>query len=495
MPEGLVDSIERMGQATIRIEATGTFVDSDAAFSSDMDESVFQGSGFIFDPSGLALTNNHVVAGAGLVHVWLEGDDSPRTAQILGRSECSDLAVIDLSGDGYNYLELSTSEIWTGQKIYAAGFPNGSVDLTMTSGIISKRHVTGGGNHYWASLDHELEHDARLNPGSSGGPLVTEDAKVVGINYADDTETDQSYAISVEEAASLLSKLASGEDIDGIGISGEAVYDNLIDTTGIWVGSVDSGSAADNAGLKPGDIVTHLEGISLAPDYTMSNYCELLESHEPSDVMSIEVFRPSSQEFLEGRLNGTPLTSSSLFVQQVVDLWNTTSDFESDPKYNDGYTFYDDSSSLTVWAPTNWVDWSGAPIISPNYPYPLGPYMDIAPNLDDFYSGWGMPGLAFGATRNWTDLEYPEVIARLGPDGTRGCVSLDEFDYEDVYYTGIWQFSTCPEMWGSIVIILSAAPVTDQWAYTSYLIVQLGSISDLAILKGILDTFYVDEDF
>ena len=138
-----------------------------------------RGSGVIIDDSGVAVTNNHVVTGAAILRVFVGGESQPRNARIVGVSECSDLAVIDIEGDGYPYLEWFDGQIYAGLDVFAAGFPLGDPEFTLTKGIVSKARTRGETN--WASV---IEHDANINPGNSGGPLVTTDGKVIGINYA-----------------------------------------------------------------------------------------------------------------------------------------------------------------------------------------------------------------------------------------------------------------------------------------------------------------------
>jgi hypothetical protein len=101
---------------------------------------------------------------------------------VLGVSECSDLAVIDIEGEGYPYFEWHDGAINTGIDVYAAGFTFSDPEFTLTRGIVSKAEANG--ETPWASVDAVLEHDATINPGNSGGPLVGNNSKVVGVNYA-----------------------------------------------------------------------------------------------------------------------------------------------------------------------------------------------------------------------------------------------------------------------------------------------------------------------
>ena len=88
-------------------------------------------------------------------------------------SECSDLAVIDIDGEGYPFLEWFDGQLRVGTDVFVAGYPLGDPQFTLTRGIISKERADGETN--WVSVDSVIEHDARLNRGNSGGPLVTAD--------------------------------------------------------------------------------------------------------------------------------------------------------------------------------------------------------------------------------------------------------------------------------------------------------------------------------
>ena len=115
------------------------------------------------------MTNNHVVTGAALLQVYVGGEtDRVYSARVLGVSECSDLAVIYIEGDGFPFLQWYEDEIDVGLDVYAAGFPLGDPEYTLTKGIISKARTSGETD--WASVDAVVEHDATINPGNSGGP-------------------------------------------------------------------------------------------------------------------------------------------------------------------------------------------------------------------------------------------------------------------------------------------------------------------------------------
>jgi serine protease Do len=306
---GLISSVDGVKDATIQIEAQGTFVDPQFGLQLN---SAGRGSGFIIDPSGIAVTNNHVVAGAALVKVWLGGETNPRNAKVLGLSECSDLAVIQIE-DGGNYPALNwyQDEVKPGLEVYAAGFPLGEPEYNLTKGIISKTNADGDTD--WASVKHVLGHDATINPGNSGGPLVTTDGEVVGINYSGLQSASQYFAIGSDIAMPVIDKLKTGKDVDSIGVNGTAVLSEDGSLSGIWVASVKSGSPADKAGIKPGDIIYQMEGLVLATDGTMKDYCDVIRSHNATDTMAVTVIRYATGELLEGQLNGRELEVTGNF--------------------------------------------------------------------------------------------------------------------------------------------------------------------------------------
>ena len=255
------------------------------------------------------MTNNHVVTGAAILKVWVGGDQSQTyNAKVLGVSECSDLAVIKIDGADFPYLEWHEGAIKVGLEVYAAGFPLGEPEFTLTKGIVSKEKSDG--NTSWASVDHVIMHDATINPGNSGGPLVDKDGKLVGINYAGN-QVDQYFAIGADLAKVKVEQLKSG-NIDTIGINGDAFTTEDGAFSGIWVYSVKSGSPADKAGLKGGDILTTIEDFILSTDGTMKDYCDILQTHNASDTLGVEVFRYMTDEILEGQINGRTLEVDSV---------------------------------------------------------------------------------------------------------------------------------------------------------------------------------------
>jgi serine protease Do len=480
-----VSSLEAVQNATIQVEAQGSFVDPEVGLQLN---AAGRGSGFILDESGIAVTNNHVVTGAALLQVWVGGEDEPRNARVLGVSECSDLAVIDIDGDGYPFLEWHQGDINVGLDVYAAGFPLGDPEFTLTRGIVSKAQTSGETN--WASVDSVIEHDATINPGNSGGPLVNSSGQVVGVNYAGASDTNQYFAIVRDEATGIIEQLRQDQDVNSIGINGQAVSDGE-SVFGIWVASVDSGSPADRAGVQAGDIITTLEGLVLATDGTMADYCDVLRSHDPDDTMNIEVLRYATQEVLEGQLNGREMEMTFSFAQELQEEAEAEGiDQSTTAATYSGYTTVtDDSGILTVDVPIEWTDVNGSPwTLSDEV---VGVSVSAAPDLNGFNTTWTTPGIFFGASdtliQDFGSME--EVLDLL--DFSDSCTYGGREPYSDALYSGA--YDVWSECGGEDVLYVVLASTPETRDVLILVQVQVVTDADLEALDYILNTFVVNQ--
>lgn len=293
--EDVFNPITAARASVVRVVTEGTFVEPDGTFRPNTSGS---GSGFFISDDGLAVTNNHVVTGAAIVEVYVEGEDRPRNARVLGASECLDLAVIDVDGEGFPALPWTSDAPFVGQPIFALGYPLGDEQFTALEGIVSKEAAAGESD--FASVDTAIEHSADTLGGNSGGPVVNEAGEVVAVNYAGNG-FGQAFAIRADLAKEAINELMQGNNLDWIGISGVAYQD--ADVSGVFVRSVESGSPADEVGVQPGDLIVALDGFFLATDGTMADYCDILRTNAPGDAVAIDVFRPSTGELLNGWLN------------------------------------------------------------------------------------------------------------------------------------------------------------------------------------------------
>ncbi len=469
--------------SVVKIAAEGTFIDPEVG---EQRNSAGVGSGVVVSDDGLVITNNHVVTGAALLRVTVPGLEDPVNARVLGVSECSDLAVIQMEGDGYSALQYRTDNVAAGLDVYAAGYPASDantideVDYTLTRGIISS--TSADGETSWASVDEVVEHDARIRGGNSGGPLLDDSGRIVGINYAGIDESDQNYAIAIADAEGIIERLTAGENVESIGINGEAVTDGA-GTSGVWVASVESGSAADDAGIQPGDIITRLENLDLATDGTMADYCDVLRTKGADATMSIEVLRFDTEEVYEGQLNGTPLELSFSFAQEFTDDVGDDVDAGDPEVAIDDYDSYisvsDDSGSITVDIPAEWTDIDGT--INNDF----GPSLWASPDLGAFIDTFGTPGVIVEATgvESPPDLEGVLMEFEYG----MACEFVGTSPYSDPLYTGlIDEYVNCSGGDTSVFVVA----VTDETeTLVARVVIQVVEPRDLQAADRIFATF------
>lgn len=479
---GAVTSTEDVQSATIQIVAKGSFAQPAGSLAAYEEvEGAGSGSGFIVTPDGIAITNNHVVTGAATLEVFVGGDDEPVKAKVLGVSECSDLAVIDLEGDGYPYLEWYEGEPSTGLEVITAGFPLGDPEFTMTRGIVSKAKADGDTN--WASVESVIEHDAAIQPGNSGGPLVSvKDARVVAVNYAGGdpgTGTSQYFAISAALAKPLAEQLRDG-DVGSLGVNGTAVVDEESGISGIWVSSVDTNSPAGELGLKGGDIIEKIEGLAGGADGTMKDYCDILDSHEAGDKLSVQVLRFEEQVRLTGQFNGEPLTESESFAAAIEE---EAGGLATGTEYSEYVTVTDDSGTLSVQVPAEWADVDGRPITIGDQPYPN---VEAAPDRDAFRSSWSEPGLSLSAVGPAAGSP-DELLAALAGSASAECTDAGDREYSDGLYTGRMHILTDCGGTGAATVLIAAQP--DGGEFTALVLVQILSEADAAVVDQIIATF------
>jgi serine protease Do len=479
---GAITSLDEAKNAVVQIVSEGTFVNPDFSVSYNYPGT---GSGFIIDPSGLALTNNHVVTGAALLKVWIGGDrENTYNAKVIAVSECSDLALIDIEGEDFPYLEWHEGPINVGLEVYAAGYPLGEPQFTLTRGIVSKEEADGETN--WASIDYVIEHDATINPGNSGGPLIDEEGKVVGINYTGSKEKDQYFAIGRDQAVNILEDLEQGQDIEAIGINGEAFTTD--EFSGIWVSSVESGSPADETGVEGGDIITMLEDLILASDGTMSDYCDVLRSHDMDDTLDIEVLRYATGEVLTGQLNGRELETAVTFIDSIEDDYNEI--VEDTGTYSGYSTVMDDYGAIQMSIPVEWTDIDG------DYWYDgddlIGSQISAAADLDSYWNTWIESGAFFGASDDLAKLGgYVNLLDILRDTFSEECKYEGRYDYEDAVYRGKYDlFENCGDS-GNVFIVLTAVPIDDPQAFLVLVETQITKDVDFDALDQILATFEV----
>ncbi len=481
VPKNAVTSLEDVKKATIQIESEGTFIDPQVGM---VVNGAGRGSGFIIDPSGIAVTNNHVVTGAALLKVWVGGNkDKTYSARVLGASECSDLAVIKIDGSDFPYLQWHEGTPNVGLDVYAAGFPLGDPEYTLTKGIVSKAKADGNTN--WASIGSVLEHDARINPGNSGGPLVDKDGKVVGINFASNN-SNQYFAIARAEADVVLKDLENGVDVNSIGVNGQSIITDDKKLSGVWVSSVKSGTPADKAGVKAGDIIVQMEGLVLGTDGTMADYCQILHSHKATDTLTLNVLRWQTQEILEGQLNGRQLAVTGTYG-------NAASPTQSSGQQGGSTaTVYDDSKVISLEAPTDW-EYDGSAwkntwnIGNSSYDF-TAQTLTVSPNVSDYTNGWSTEGMFIATSRDWANIGgYANLLEGVA-DFYKECQPATAKNYSDSTYEGqIMVYTRCgPDKTNAVV--LAIRPIKQPQAYLVLVEMKYSTDAQLNELDQILSS-------
>ena len=229
------------------------------------------GSGFIIDPDGSILTNNHVVEHAERITVKLS-DGRTMRARVIGSDPDTDIALIKV--DGQSGLPVApvgdSSSLRMGEWVCAIGNPLG-YEHTVTVGVVSYL----GRKLFDMSLDNYIQTDAAINFGNSGGPLINARGEVIGINAAISSRASSiGFAVPINGATAILPQLRARGRVSR-GYMGVALRDvdsdlerslSLTVSRGALVQDVTAGSPADRAGLQPYDIVTALDDHAIASD-------------------------------------------------------------------------------------------------------------------------------------------------------------------------------------------------------------------------------------
>lgn len=276
--QAVVRAVETVGPAVVKIEVTrreGPTPRRAPRASPSPDRG--GGSGFVFTPDGLVLTNSHVVEQAARIVVALPDGREP-TADLVGDDPETDLAVLKISASDLVPASLGdSSRLRPGQLVVAVGNPYG-LQHTVTAGVVSAlgRSLRARSGRL---MDNIIQTDAALNPGNSGGPLVTSRGEVVGVNTAMIAGGQGlSFAVPVSTALLVVPQLLREGRVRrsyiGVGVQDVPLLKRIVryfalpGESGVLVISVEGGSPAARGGLREGDIVVGFgaEAVTRADD-------------------------------------------------------------------------------------------------------------------------------------------------------------------------------------------------------------------------------------
>ena len=277
------------------------------------------GSGFIIDPSGVVVTNNHVIADADEINVILN-DGTKLTAQLIGKDSKADLALLRVKTDHpLKAVKFGDSDkLRLGEWVIAIGNPF-SLGGTVTAGIVSARNRDINSGPY----DNYIQTDAAINRGNSGGPLFNLDGEVVGINTAIISPSGGSigigFAVPSNTAMPVINQLRDfGEMRRGwLGVRIQQVTDDIAESLsikpprGALVAGVDDKGPAKPGGIEPGDVVVKFDGHDIKEMRDLPRVVADTPVGKQVDVVVIRKGKEETHQVKIGRLQDTEKVASN----------------------------------------------------------------------------------------------------------------------------------------------------------------------------------------
>lgn len=266
------------------------------------------GSGVIITPDGYIVTNNHVIQGASEIEVTLNNNRTYK-AEVIGSDTRADIALIKINAKDLNYLPFGNSNnVKLGEWVLAVGNPF-NLTSTVTAGIISAKArdlgITDG------TPQSFIQTDAAINPGNSGGALVNINGELIGINTAISSQTGSyvgyGFAVPSNNARKIVEDIMEfGNVQQGIlGIRGQdvnAAISNQLELSvsqGVVVSTVDSGSGAALAGIKPKDVIRQIDNIEVRRMADLTGY---IGSKRPGDIVNVKILRNGKERDLNVKI-------------------------------------------------------------------------------------------------------------------------------------------------------------------------------------------------
>ena len=300
--------VDKVGPSVVSIRSTITTQGNPFFGGGGTEEAA--GTGVIISADGEIMTNAHVVDGASTVKVTLAGESQARTAEVIGEDTAADLALLKISNvKGLPAATLGKSaDVHVGDDVVAIG---NALALrggpTVTRGIVSALDRTLDTEN--STMTGLIQTDASISSGNSGGPLVDATGKVIGINSAVAASGQGSqaenigFAIAIDNALPVLDRLRNHTAAAASGYLGVRTADPEDGSRGATVVSVDSGSAADKAGIQAGDLITAVDGKSVDGAAALG---AAIRVHTPGTPVKITFIRNNSERTVSANLGDRP---------------------------------------------------------------------------------------------------------------------------------------------------------------------------------------------
>ncbi len=258
------------------------------------------GSGFVVE-GGMVVTNKHVVSDTQASYKVIDYNDEEYVVEKIYRDPINDLAILQIAGgDKLKTLELGDSDsLKVGQFVIAIGTALGEFRHTVTTGVVSglgRGIVAGDGFSDFEQLDNVIQTDAAINPGNSGGPLLNSAGQVIGVNVAVSSSGENiGFALPINVVRESLENFeATGRfsrPMLGVSyrmISKDTAILNEV-PEGAYVIDVMAGSSADEAGIKPGDIITEVDGQKVGE--IKGGLANVINTKKVGDQVSVKLWR------------------------------------------------------------------------------------------------------------------------------------------------------------------------------------------------------------
>lgn len=279
------------------------------------------GTGFIVDPSGIVITNNHVVCDSSISYTVVTNDGKNYDVKKIDLDPANDIAILRIAASNLPTLQLGNSDpgsLVTGQTVIAIGNALGQFQNSVTVGVVSGlgRGITAGGTDVCGNgqtnetLQNVIQTDAALNPGNSGGPLLDLSGNVVGVNFATSTSAQNiGFVIPINRVKTILDQYRQNGRIvrPYIGIayqiidSSSAQIQNV--PQGAFVSRVVPGSPADKGGIQAGDIVTKFDNQAVSQS---NDLVTILDNLKVGQKAAVEVYRDNKTVSLSVTLTENP---------------------------------------------------------------------------------------------------------------------------------------------------------------------------------------------
>ena len=282
-------------------DATKSVVEVDATTSGGSQSFPFgrnggssaEGTGFVYDTKGDIVTNQHVISGSSTVKVKFS-DGSTYTASVVGSDSATDIAVLHVNAPSSKLDPLTladSSKVAVGDGVVAIGNPFG-LDGTVTSGIVSAvgREISSPDD---TPIEGAIQTDAAINHGNSGGPLLDLRGEVIGITSQIQSEGGGNdgvgFAVPSNTVKSIASQLISNGKAEHA-LLGVTPADTA---NGVRIATVKSGSAADDAGLKEGDVITAVGSTEIR---SSAQIRAIIAGKQPGDALTLTIRRDGSSK-------------------------------------------------------------------------------------------------------------------------------------------------------------------------------------------------------